>query len=80
MPHFALYPAFLPTDAETPIIFKMDPSMMPIMQYVVSGIRTPEELFQYTEDIIQPRMEQVDGVASVNINGGREKAIIIDIP
>ncbi len=75
-----LVKAFLPTDAETPIIFKMDPSMMPIMQYVVSGNRTPEELFQYTEDIIQPRMEQVDGVASVNINGGREKAIIIDIP
>ena len=75
-----LVKAFLPADAESPIIFKMDPSMMPIMQYVVSGNRTPEELFQYTEDIIQPRLEQIDGVASVGINGGREKAIIIDIP
>lgn len=75
-----LVKAFLPADAETPIIFKMDPSMMPIMQYVVSGNRTPEELFQYTEDIIQPRLEQIDGVASVGISGGREKAIIVDIP
>lgn len=75
-----LVKGYLPEDASTPLIFKMDPSMMPIMQYVVRGNRTPEELFQYTEDIIQPRLEQIDGVASVSIGGGREKAIIVDIP
>ncbi|NLM00174.1 MAG: efflux RND transporter permease subunit [Treponema sp.] len=71
---------FLPSDTTSPIIFKMDPAMMPIMGYVVIGNRTPEELRQYTEDIIRPKLEQIDGVASANITGGREKAIRIEIP
>lgn len=75
-----LVKGMLPDDAGSPMILKMDPSMMPVMQYVVTGNRTPEELRQYSEDIIQPRLEQVDGVASASISGGREKAIIIDIP
>ncbi|MDR1785168.1 MAG: efflux RND transporter permease subunit [Spirochaetaceae bacterium] len=71
---------YLPDDAENPTIIKIDPSMMPIMFLVLRGNRTPEELRTYAEDIIQPRLEQVDGVASVNIIGGREKSINIDIP
>ena len=71
---------YLPDDADSPIIFQMDPSMMPIMAIVVTGSRTPEELSGYVDDIIQPRLEQIDGVASVNVSGGREKAILIDVP
>jgi HAE1 family hydrophobic/amphiphilic exporter-1 len=71
---------YLPDDADAPTIIKLDPSMMPIMFLVLRGNRTPEELRDYAEDVIQPRLEQVDGVASVNISGGREKSINIDIP
>ncbi|GMO68392.1 MAG: efflux RND transporter permease subunit [Treponemataceae bacterium] len=71
---------YLPDDAGTPTMFKMDPSMMPIMAMNLRGNRTPEELRAYAEDIIQPRLEQVDGVASVSISGGRDKAIRVDIP
>ncbi|MDE5899353.1 MAG: efflux RND transporter permease subunit, partial [Treponemataceae bacterium] len=71
---------YLPDDADSPIIFRMDPSMMPIMALVVTGERTPEELSSYVEDLIEPRLEQIDGVASVSIAGDREKAVLIDIP
>ena len=71
---------YLPDNSDSPIIFKMDPSMMPIMHLVVTGTRTPEELSSYVEDIITPRLEQIDGVASVTVVGNREKAVIIDIP
>ena len=71
---------YLPTDADSPIIFRMDPSMMPIMALIVTGSRTPEELSAYVEDVIQPRLEQIDGVASASISGGYEKAILIDVP
>src|SRR5574344_525083 len=40
---------YLPDDADSPIIFKMDPSMMPIMALVVTGSRTPEELSGYVD-------------------------------
>lgn len=71
---------YLPTDAKSPIVFQMDPSMMPVMALIITGQRKPEELSTYVEDIIQPRLEQVDGVASTSLAGGREKAILIDIP
>ena len=71
---------YLPDAANSPIIFRMDPSMIPIMGLVVTGPRTPEELSSFAENIIQPRLEQIDGVASANISGGREKAIIVDVP
>ena len=71
---------FMPEEAGSPLIIKMDPSMLPIMNFVLSGNRTAEELRLYAEDIVQPRLEQIDGVASVQISGGREKAIVVDIP
>ena len=69
----------LPDDAETPMIFKMDPTMIPIMFYAISGNRTPEELYQYADDLV-PRLEQIDGVATAYVIGGRERAIVIEIP
>ena len=71
---------YLPEDADSPITIRMDPSMMPIMMLAVQGSRTPEELRQFAEDVIQPRLEQLDGVASANVIGGREKSINVEIP
>ena len=71
---------FLPNEAGTPMIFKFDPSMIPIMGLTLSGQRTPEELRQIAEDIVQPRVEQVEGVALTSLSGGRERAIRVEIP
>lgn len=70
----------LPADAEAPSIFKFDPSMLPILQLSVVGNRTPEELRDIAESSIQPRIEQVDGVSRAAVQGGREKAILIEVP
>ncbi len=69
----------LPDEASTPMVFKMDPNMIPIMNYAVSGKRSAEELRDYAEDLTE-RLEQIDGVASANVSGGREKAVIVEIP
>lgn len=71
---------YLPDDSDSPVVFRMDPSMIPVMGLVATGSRTPEEISKYVEDIIQPRLEQIDGVASVSLSGDREKAILIDVP
>ena len=72
--------SYLPEDAKTPITIRMDPSMMPIMMLTIKGPRTPEEIRALAEDTIQPRLEQIDGVASINVVGGRERSINVDIP
>jgi HAE1 family hydrophobic/amphiphilic exporter-1 len=71
----------MPDGADTPMIFKFDPSMIPIMGLMVtSDKRTPEELREIAEDTIVPRLEQIPGVATASVNGGREKIIRVEIP
>ena len=72
--------SYLPTGASSPTTIRADPSLMPIMALALQGNRTPEELRRYAKDIVQPRLEQIDGVASARIVGGREKSINVDIP
>ncbi|MDR2521220.1 MAG: efflux RND transporter permease subunit [Spirochaetaceae bacterium] len=71
----------LPADADTPLIFRFDPSMIPIMGLMVtSDTRSPDELRQLTEDTIVPRLEQINGVATASVSGGRNKIIRVEIP
>ncbi len=72
--------SYLPDDADSPTTFKIDPSMMPIMDIALKGELSPEELYDIAEDTIQPRLEQLDGVSSAYIIGGREESINVDIP
>ncbi|MCL2070511.1 MAG: efflux RND transporter permease subunit [Treponema sp.] len=71
---------FMPTNADTPTIFRFDPAMVPIMGLRLAGNRTPEELRELAEDTVIPRLEQVPGIATASLNGGREKIIRVEIP
>ena len=53
----------LPEEATSPQIFKFDPALIPILQLEVSGNRSPEELRELAVNTIQPRVEQIEGVA-----------------
>ena len=71
---------FLPDDASDPIVIKFDPSLMPIL---VLGIDSEEKdlqkLQEYAEDIIKPRLERLEEIASVSINGGLDREILVSI-
>ncbi len=70
----------LPDEAENPIIFRFDPAMMPILTLVLKGKdRTPEELYKLADDIVAPRIEQLNGVASVSTDGGRDRIIRAEV-
>ncbi|MEW6661835.1 MAG: efflux RND transporter permease subunit [Bacillota bacterium] len=60
----------LPEDTGTPLVIKMDPQLMPVLQLGVTGDLSPAELRSLCEEVIQPRLERVEGVASVNLRGG----------
>lgn len=65
----------LPDDIEDPIIFKMDPSMMPIVVWGMSSPKGLAEANRIAEDIIKPRLERIPGVASVTLSGGLTREI-----
>jgi len=70
---------FLPDDAGSPQVFKFDPSMIPILQLSVTGNRSSAELRELAENLIQPKLEQIDGVSQAGVSGGQERAIKIEI-
>jgi len=70
---------FLPEDMDRPIVVKFDPSMMPIFVYGVVGDRDPMSLRQLVKDTFKDRLEQVDGVASAMVWGGREREVRVEV-
>jgi len=68
----------LPEDAEEPLIVKFDPSLMPIMVLNLSG-ENLVELRHLAEEEIKYKLEQVKGVASVIVMGGKEREIQVKV-
>ena len=71
---------YLPIGADSPMIIKLDPSMMPIMVLTIEGNRSLEELREIAEDTIIPRIEQTPGVATASLVGGQDKIVRVEIP
>jgi len=69
----------LPTDAETPIVKKVEVASAPIMWLSLEGDRTLQQLNLYAKNIIKKRIETVSGVGSVLIAGERERTIRINL-
>ncbi|HRU42839.1 MAG TPA: efflux RND transporter permease subunit, partial [Candidatus Diapherotrites archaeon] len=64
----------LPDNVDTPTIMKMDMNSMPIANIVIaSDSMDNDELKDFAEDTIQPRIERQKGVSSVEVIGGYEK-------
>ena len=70
-----------PTDPtlESPIVYKFDPSQTPILTYGVSGEDNVIKLRTLLDNDISPIIESADGVAAVNVTGGDERSIIVNI-
>jgi HAE1 family hydrophobic/amphiphilic exporter-1 len=62
-----------------PVVFKFDPSTTPILSYGVSGIKDSVKLRSLLDNEISPMLQAADGVASVNITGGDQRAIIVNV-
>ncbi len=69
----------LPEDAEDPIITKFDISAFPIIEIAVSAPRPLEEIYLVADKVIKERLSRIDGVASVDITGKREREIRVEV-
>jgi HAE1 family hydrophobic/amphiphilic exporter-1 len=69
----------LPEDADPPNIFKFDSNAMPIMGIGVEGDYDPVTLRELAQNDLSPRLERVEGVASVTIDGGLRRQIHVDL-
>ena len=69
----------LPDDATSPIIIKLDMNTQPIVYLIMTGDEAPDTLKRLAEDIVQPRLERIEGVASADVNGGETRAVRVDL-
>ena len=69
----------LPRDAEEPSVAKFDFASQPIMILGMGGRLSGYELRQLAENIVKPRFERVDGVAAVNVSGGRTREVRVEV-
>src|SRR5436190_7544884 len=65
----------LPRDTLPPVITKQDPQSDPIMTLLVSGPISRRELTEIADKQVRRAIQTVDGVGSVNLNGGQERQI-----
>ncbi len=69
----------LPDDCDRPTLFKFDFSAMPIIILGVTSEMDPLEMKRVVEDEIKFRIESINGVASMNAFGGRDREIAVDV-
>lgn len=69
----------MPTDVMESTYLRLDPSAMPIMTLVLGGDSDPRETRRLADETIRPILEQADGVASVDIRGGAEREIGVEL-
>lgn len=66
----------LPDDASDPTVMSIDIDSMPVVSVALRG-NDLASLQSIAEDEIQPALERLDGVASVDISGGYEQEIAV---
>jgi len=70
----------LPKEVEKPIIAQFKRSDVPIVILAVTSLRkTTEEIRKIVDEVIKERIKRVTGVANVEVGGGRERKILVEV-
>ncbi len=64
---------------QAPSVLRFDPNQMPILSLAFSGESDVVKLRMLLENQIAPMLESADGVASISVNGGQPRAILLNV-
>lgn len=71
---------FLPADAEEPLVFKADPSQLPVMDLLITSDQIDlTKLRTYVENELQDHFTSIEGTAGTEITGGLKREIRVHI-
>jgi len=74
-----LYENFLPEEASEPLVVKFNISQFPIIFGGITSDMPTQDLKELIEDDVAPRLERIDGVASVMVYSTDVREILVDI-
>ncbi len=69
----------LPRGAEEPVVIKYNPFELPVLVLNLTGDVPPYELLEIARKQVKNEIEKVEGVAAVNISGGVEREILVEV-
>ena len=70
---------YMPDDAEEPILFRFNSSMMPIMSFSITADESYPALNKILEEQFVNRLSRIDGVGSVSIMGAPVREIQVNV-
>jgi HAE1 family hydrophobic/amphiphilic exporter-1 len=68
-----------PEESKESVIYKFDPSSLPVLSMAVKGPMDEFRLRELAEDFVAPRLESLRGVASANVSGGKIREIQVEL-
>lgn len=70
----------LPQEVKEPAVTRLDVSAAPVLTYTLSGGgMSLAETAKFARDVLRPSLEQVDGVAALQVHGGPEREVHVDL-
>ncbi|UII25597.1 efflux RND transporter permease subunit [Fulvivirga maritima] len=69
----------LPEDADKPLISKVNLDETPVIKAGITSNRTPRSLYDLIDNEIKPVLQNLQGVGTVNIIGGSERQIQVNV-
>ncbi len=71
--------AKLPKEIDDPVIQRYDPASLPIIYLTVSGNMSDKDITSFTKNVVKKRLENIPGVGSVDLVGGSEREIQVEV-
>ena len=69
----------LPEGCASPVMFKLNSSLMPIIQYSVMATESYPGLEKILNDEVVPQLNRINGIGSVSVSGAPDRYVYIDI-
>lgn len=69
----------LPDDIDEPVVIKRSSDEYPIMEIAVTAPFDASDIYSMADNTFSERLQQAAGVADIELSGGREKEIAVDV-
>ena len=69
----------LPDNCSSPVLFKLNTSLMPVIQYSIKAKESYPGLEKIMNDEVIPQLNRVDGIGTVSVSGAPDRYVYIDI-
>lgn len=69
----------LPTNAEDPVVLALNINSIPIVNLALTGAVAADDMYDYADQVLAPRLSTIQGVAEVRLVGGAEREVHVSL-